>query len=228
MNREIGSVENRGNGKGCFAVILAAGASRRMRCEKARLPWLDGKPLLVWMMERLSASGWRPIVVLGPGQIDDWSAVLPGEALVLNPAPERGKTTSLAAGAQRVSEGAEWILITAVDQPRTSGLYGRLLSEAKAAGELVRVLIPERCGSRGHPVVLSGALRERLQELDEGSLGLRGLLEEYADATCLLPGCDPEELQWDLNLPEDYAAARVFFGSVKGGITKGAKETLES
>jgi molybdenum cofactor cytidylyltransferase len=190
---------------GNFAVILAAGASHRMGREKARLPWLEGKTLLRWMVDALIAAGWQPRAVLGPGQFDDWSAELPAGCAVLNPDPARGKTSSLAAGVQSVPTEARRILITAVDQPRPPALYERLRREAD--GWRDSILLPDHNGRRGHPVVVPGAAREELLALDEHSLGLRGWLDAHRAETLHLPGCDPLWLKWDLNTPDAYEEA---------------------
>jgi len=189
----------------CFAIILAAGRSGRMGQEKAGLPWLDGLPLLHWMAEALLAAGWEPRIVLGPQHIDDWRNILPAEWLVLNPNPEAGKTTSIAAGAANVPNSAEWILMSAVDQPRPPALYRRLRDEAGLYKE--SILVPERAGRRDHPLVLRGTLRQRLLTLSEETGGLRGLLNEEAGNVRLLTNCMPEWLGWDLNTHDAYEDA---------------------
>jgi len=189
----------------CFAIILAAGRSGRMGREKAALPWIDGRPLLQWMAEALLASGWEPRIVLSPQRIDGWRSILPAEWLVLNLHPEAGKTTSIAAGAASVPERADWILISAVDQPRPPALYRRLRGETRRCPE--NFLIPERAGRRDHPVVMRGTLRSRLLNLSEEADGLRGLLDEESDSLRTITDCAPEWLGWDLNTPADYEEA---------------------
>ena len=189
----------------CFAIILAAGRSGRMGREKAGLPWLDGQTLLHWTAEAFLAAGWEPRVVLGPQHIDGWRASLPGEWLVLNPHPEMGKTTSIATGAASIPVSAEWILISAVDQPRPPALYRRLRDETRRCPE--NFLIPERGGRRDHPVVMRGTLRQRLLTLSEESRGVRGLLDEESANIRPFKDCLPEWLGWDLNTPADYEEA---------------------
>jgi molybdenum cofactor cytidylyltransferase len=192
-----------------FAVVLAAGNSGRMGREKARLPWLDGKSLLQWTVDTLTATGWQPLVVLGPEHFAYWDAKLPASCAVLNPDPARGKTTSLAAGVKAVPGNAERILITAVDQPRPAALYERLSRESETSGE--KILVPDHLGRRGHPVVISGSFRNELFSLDEGTLGLRGWLDAHRAETLHLANCDPAWLQWNLNTPAAYEEALMFF-----------------
>lgn len=190
------------------ALILAAGRSSRMGTPKPQLPWLEEKPLLLWLVEKISAGGWRPVVVLGPAEFDFWRESLDGQT-VLNPAPERGKTTSVAIGAARLPVSAKKILITSVDQPRPAALYRQLREIAETRPE--KIVVPDWQGSRGHPVVLCGSLREQLLALGESSLGLRSLLDSHRAETYRVPGCDPSWLKWDLNTPQDYREALAFF-----------------
>lgn len=193
-----------------FALILAAGSSTRMGREKAGLPWLNGLPLLLWMVETLSSAGWRPLVVLGPAQLEFWVPSLPHGCAVLNPHPEHGKTTSLKAGISAVPREAKHILVTAVDQPRPRAVYSRMFDAARSHHQTI--LVPDRDGHRGHPVVLPGHLRGELLETTEESAGLHGLLGRHKVER--LPGFDPRVLQWDLNTPADHEEALRFFESL--------------
>ena len=194
-----------------YAIILAAGQSARMGREKSSLPWLKGQPLLLWMVEKLSAGGWQPVVVLRSEHFAFWKSALPQGCAVVNPEPERGKTTSLATGLHHVPPDAKWLLITAVDQPRPSALYRRLREAAQTHSG--KILVPDRQGRRGHPVVLASSLRNQLMALDESSQGLRGLLDAHREETCRLPDCNPAWLRWDLNTPATYEEALAFFQS---------------
>jgi molybdenum cofactor cytidylyltransferase len=128
---------------------------------------------------------------------------------VLNPDPARGKASSLTCGVEKLSPETKWILISAVDQPRLPALYQRLREEAETSG--ATIIVPTREGSRGHPVVLSGTLRDELLALEEDSQGLRGLLDAYRSETHRLPDGDMEDQQWDMNTPAAYQAALAFF-----------------
>jgi molybdenum cofactor cytidylyltransferase len=193
---------------GFHAIVLAAGQSSRMGREKASLPWLDGKSLLAWTIETLESAGWDSLAVVGPSQLETWNRLLPGR-IVLNPSPELGKHTSLVKGVEQIPSNASHILVTAVDQPRLPLVYLRLREEAQNHSE--RILVPDREGHRGHPVVLNGSLRSALLGVSECTLGLRGLLDAHATETCRLRLCDPAWLRWDVNTLADYDEAFHFF-----------------
>ncbi|HEY5791845.1 MAG TPA: NTP transferase domain-containing protein, partial [Chthoniobacterales bacterium] len=174
------------------------------------LPWLGGQRLLPWMMESLAANGWQPLVVTGPEYFDSWSRELGGERVALNPHPEAGKTTSLAAGISRLPARAEWILLTSVDQPRLPGLYLRLRRAVPPPGGQTLV-VPDWAGRRGHPVVLAASLLPELRALDEDSRGLRGFLDRHDSELMRMPGEPPGSLDWDVNTPEAYQKALAYF-----------------
>ena len=194
---------------GFHAIVLAAGRSSRMTCEKSRLPWIDGKPLLSWMVDSLSAAGWQTNAVLGPESFAWGNSTLPADCAVLNPDPARGKTSSLTCGVERLPFETQWILISAVDQPRRPALYQRLRGEAETGRS--KIIVPARGGSRGHPVILSAILRGELLALEDDSRGLRGLLDAHRSETYRLPDGDTEDQQWDMNTPAAYQAALAFF-----------------
>ena len=85
------------------AIILAAGQSARMGREKSSLPWLEGQPLLLWMVEELSAGGWQPVVVLRPDVRNSLAAETRAGGCQVAP-PHRGGPAP-AAGALSSSAG---------------------------------------------------------------------------------------------------------------------------
>jgi len=180
-----------------------------MKREKSRLPWIDGKPLLSWMVDSLSAAGWQTHAVLGPESFAYWNSILPADCAVLNPDPARGKTSSLTCGVEKLPPETQWILISAVDQPRRPALY-RCLRDAAETGR-GKIIVPAREAHRGHPVVLSATLRGELRNLDETAQGLRGLLDAHRSQTYRLANSDSEDQQWDLNTPDAYGEALAFF-----------------
>ena len=96
-------------------------------------------------------------------------------------------------------------------QPRPKALYRRLREAAQTHGR--KILVPDRQGGRGHPVVLASSFRNELLALDENSQGLRGLLDAHREETGRLPDCNPAWLRWDLNTSGAYEEALAFFQS---------------
>lgn len=188
------------------ALILAAGASDRMGRDKAGLPWLEGELLLPWLMKSLHAASWLPHVVVSPRTASFWRRRLPESVIHVNPHPERGKTTSIAAGLEALAGIPGRLLITAVDQPRPLELYRRLAAPEDDG----TILIPDNGGRRGHPIVFPHRLRNDLASLNEGTLGLRGFLDLHRAETAIL-SCPADWQRWDFNTPGAYEEALEWF-----------------
>lgn len=107
-------------------VLLAAGRSQRMGRPKALLPY-RGQTLLHHATQTLCATGCNPRIVVVSPEVEKRSCWLRDEidvALVVNPDPGRGLSSSLQVALARIEAleaevGApvEGILITLVDQP---------------------------------------------------------------------------------------------------------------
>ncbi|MDX2227021.1 MAG: nucleotidyltransferase family protein [Verrucomicrobiae bacterium] len=190
------------------AIILAAGLSSRMGREKAALPWVGGTTLLEWTVALLVQTGWNPVVVLGSHNYPLWLPRLPQRQLVHNARSQSGKITSLAAGVREVPEEEGFFLVTSVDQPRPGEVY-ELLRQVCLQGN-DPILVPDRAGRRGHPVVFHNRFRADLMHLSEATLGMRGFLDGQAGVIRRVP-CDPRWLSWDCNTPDTYREALDWF-----------------
>ncbi len=188
-------------GKCTFAVILAAGRSRRMGRCKATLAWQQ-QTLLTYQIEQFVQVQVQPIVVLGPHNnhlVDHRLAV----SYVINPDPAQGKISSLRVGLAQVPEPCSTIILSAVDQPRTANLYGQLLEKHTHSEALIT--LPTHQGRKGHPVVVSSCLRPQLNTLSEATQGLRHFLQTFQSELHLIEWS--AEALLDLNTPQEYKAA---------------------
>jgi len=197
------------------AIILAAGASRRMGSPKPLLPWA-GTTLLQHELDTLQdTSVERIVVVLGArselvrrtqGPLGPW---------VYNARWPLGRSTSLARGAAALMRGPapEAIVIQNVDQPTRAEVIERLLDALRATGaDAVQPVYVDAAGREhgGHPVVIRGTLLAALTAATEATEGLRGVLAgrdvrrvEIHDPTVGL----------DLDTPEAYETARAALGA---------------
>ena len=109
------------------AIVLAGGVSRRMGTCKASLAWGEGKTLLSYQIEQFLLAGIKPVVVLGPHNCDRAQDCPPGTAIAINPTPSQGKTSSIFTGLQFIPKDCAVLAISAVDQPRPTEVYQKLL-----------------------------------------------------------------------------------------------------
>jgi molybdenum cofactor cytidylyltransferase len=206
MQQPAGDASRRASPGSRAAIVLAAGASRRMGSPKALLPW-GGMTLAGYAIRELVAAGAsRVVVVLGAGA-DQVLAALPGcEGVVpvVNADYAVGRSSSVRAGAAAVPPGYAALIVQAVDQPCPAEIAEGLYQAVEADG--VDVAIPVFGGRRGHPLGLSGRLIPELAAVREEDLGLRAVVRRHADTTVEVP-VSSDVVHLNLNDPAAYEAA---------------------
>jgi len=184
-------------------IVLSAGLSTRMGEPKALLDW-GGEPLISYQVRQLKEAGCdEVVVVLGHRSDAVHRAIrrLPCRVMV-NARYQMGRAWSLRLGARAVNRDADMIVVVNVDQPRPAALIRQLLFEHKPESAATR---PSHAGHHGHPIVVSGRLRDELLQATDEDEGLRGILRRHAGEIGEVEG-GPECLT-DLNTPEDYRQA---------------------
>ena len=190
-----------------FAVIPAAGESRRMGRAKLLLPWgadtVIGSLLAVLRPPEIFAA----VVIVRPDDAALAAAVRQGGADVCLPAtPPADMRRSVELGLEYIRQRWQpasnegWLLIPA-DHP---------LLEAAPLRELVarwnhgseRILAPTHAGRRGHPTFFRWSLAAEVAALPEGA-GLNQLVRAHAAEVGECPVASPAVLL-DLDTPEDY------------------------
>ena len=215
------------------AVLLAAGASRRMRSLKALLDW-QGRPLIIHQITALRQAGVDEVVVVLGYRADELQArigvnsevyAVGGARCVINSDYARGKTTSIIAGVSQIAgvneraglgdpAGGGPIILLNVDQPRRADTIRRILDAHRNNPDAL-ITIPTYGGKGGHPIVVSRTLRPEMLALSESTQGMRALTERHRDATQRV-ALDAPELLWDVNTPEQYRAALAAAGGDGG------------
>jgi len=196
-----------------LAIVLAAGAGKRMGCPKA-LVKLGGMSFLERIAHTLGEAGLRRrlVVLAGPAGTNGVPAVpdlaVPeGLAIVRNMHPESGMLSSVAAAlSSRHALGAAAALIWPVDCPRVPAAVVRALVErfrAVGSGSRNAVVLPAYGGRRGHPVLFSAALFGVLLAAPPG-VGAREVLRAHAAEILEVEVGSPEILD-DLDTPDDLA-----------------------
>jgi CTP:molybdopterin cytidylyltransferase MocA len=210
MTSENGGVDKEA-GTAVAALILAAGAGRRMGGPKALLEF-RGRLLIERAIDSARAGGCGQVLaVLGAaaGEVQR-RADLRGARVVVNQGWNEGIGSSLRAGLielTRDTESAETetaavdaALVLLVDQPLVGADAVRAVLGAWRAG--ARLAAASYGGRRGHPVLLgrehwSAAAREAA-----GDVGARAFLAAHAAQLVLVP-CDAVADPRDLDVPAD-------------------------
>jgi molybdenum cofactor cytidylyltransferase len=181
------------------AVILAAGASRRLGQPKQLVRW-EGETLLRRAVR--AAQACAPVLVVLGCRAEDMAAELAGlpVTLVPNPEWEEGMAASIRHGVRALPLGAAGALFLVCDQPAVDeALVARLLEAQRAQPEAV--ITCGYAGTRGTPTLFPARCFPQLQEL-QGDRGARGLLQGEAVVVVAFP-----EGAMDVDRPVDLPEA---------------------
>ena len=158
------------------AVILAAGASRRLGYPKQALLW-DGEPLLHRTARVALEAGFAPVSVVVGAAMDASLAALKGlpVQVVANPEWEEGMGASIRAGMAALVPQAPAVLLLVCDQP---GVSRALLDEIAERHRQTpdRVVASVYAGIRGVPALFPARRFAELRALC-GDRGARSLLQ---------------------------------------------------
>jgi molybdenum cofactor cytidylyltransferase len=195
-----------------FALIPAAGHSRRMGRPKLALP-LGARTVLEHVLDALREAGVaESLVVLGPHVADLQPIALAAGALSLL-LPE--ETPDMRATVERGLDWLEeqfrpapvdsWLLVPA-DHPTLRAAVVRALDQALHSQRYASMFVPTYKGRRGHPTLLSWKHVAGFRVHPAGE-GLNTYIRRHAEETAEVPVDEPSIL-WDLDTPSDYERLR--------------------
>ena len=191
------------------ALVLAAGASRRLGRNKLLLPFRGGTVLSATLARVLESPVDRVILVLGhEGELVRRQAGLPEDprlATVDNAQWASGMASSLRTGLEACPE-AEAAIVALGDQPDVEAATVARLVDAFRAGAPLAVPVhadaTARGGERvGHPVLFGRALFAELSAL-EGDTGARQVVERHWASAARVAGVPLR----DVDTEADYVA----------------------
>ena len=195
-------------------LVLAAGASSRMRGADKLLEQVGGAPLIAAQVAKGLASG-LPVIVTLPPDRPQLGTALDGVAvqrLIVTEAAE-GLGASIRAGVAAAPEGAA-VMILLADLPEiTADDLVRMVKAHRADPKSILRATAED-GRPGHPIVFPVWARPELVSL-QGDNGGRDILRRHAARVrpVALPG---RHAVTDLDTPEDWAAWRAGQQKEKG------------
>lgn len=185
-----------------WAIILAAGESKRMKVPKMLLPF-DGKPMIEKVILNVKGSDVSDIlVVLGSFRDEIIAAIedLPAR-YCYNEHYRDGMLSSVKCGFRNLPEDFDAVLVFPGDQPFIEpGVINKMISAFRQTK--TGIIVPVYRKKRGHPVLISSKYRDDVYSL-AGNEGLRAL-------SSLHPGdvfevnIRSQGILKDFNTKEDY------------------------
>lgn len=186
------------------AVVLAAGASRRMEGKNKLLLDVGGKPMVRRTVETVLAFGAVETVIVTGHDANAVGAALADlpVTLVHNRDHQHGQPTSVAAGVRALRKAVDAVMVILGDQPLLTVDDLRALVTAYQDLDGRSILIPEHDGKRGNPIVFAA---RHIPEVVHGGvrIGCRHLIETHGDAVARIAMAS-EAFTVDCDTPEDY------------------------
>ena len=191
------------------ALVLAAGASRRMRGRDKLMEPVAGVPVLRRVVEAALASRADRVLVVLPPDAQARRGALAGSAaeIVVAQDAAEGMAASLGAGMRALGEATDAVVILLADMPETEAAgIDRLIAafDPEERREICRAVAED--GTPGHPVLFGRRFFEALAGLS-GDRGARDVVTASPEfiADVAMAGRAPLV---DLDTPEDWAAWR--------------------
>ena len=189
-----------------WAVILAAGESRRMGTQKLLLPFGEATVVEAVVRTALASMVDRAVAVVGADGEAVRARLEPrGADIAVNARFAEGKLTSIQAGLRALPPDAEAAVVMLGDQPfLPPAVVDLVIRGYRVSGR--GIVIPVFRGRRGHPVLVDLKYRDEVLAFDPAD-GLRRLLRTHPDDIAEVETDDPNILR-DLDTPEDYAGLK--------------------
>lgn len=185
-----------------WAVILAAGASTRMKTQKLLLPY-RGKSIIETVVHAARSLVHDNIVVVLGSHHEQIRKQIGMETLtyVVNPDYMEGMHTSVICGFRAVPRDARAVLVFLGDQPHVPENVARILAEAWHNHQK-GIFIPVFEGRRGHPVLFDIGYLPDIENLDPAQ-GLRSVISNNKSDIFEVE-CQTPEILTDVDTPVDY------------------------
>jgi molybdenum cofactor cytidylyltransferase len=188
-------------------IVLAAGASRRMKQPK-QLLLFEGKTLLRRAVETAVESDYKPVVVVLGAYFEEIKteiADLPVE-IVFNEDWQSGLSSSLNLGIEKLLRAAPEVgalVVTLADQPFVTAEHLNLLGEKfNRTGK--PVIAAEYNQTLGVPALFSRIIFDDFKDLS-GDKGAKPIIEKHRES---LAAVDLPEAAFDIDTPQDFAGLK--------------------
>ncbi len=189
-----------------WAVLLAAGESRRMGSPKLLLPYGEKTILETVLLNLLSSRVEQVLVVLG-SQWRRIRRIIQGYNIqtVINPCFRQGMLSSIQRGIDALPSSCQAAVIALADQPAIpaeviDSLINAYIHKKKG------LIVPVYRKKRGHPLLLDLKYKQEIRGLDP-AVGLRQLLQRHPQDVLEVRVSSPSVLR-DIDDRSDYEKAK--------------------
>lgn len=185
-----------------WAIILAAGASTRMKRQKLLLPF-NGKTIIETVVENVASSvGSNILVVLG-SHAEEIKSLIENQKVqfCVNESFLNGMLSSAICGFRALPHEAKAALVFLGDQPQIPPQATNLVIEVWMKSKK-GIVMPTFNGRRGHPVLIETRYKSEIEKLDP-ERGLKTLSEKYKDDVFEVE-CEIPEILRDIDTQEEY------------------------
>lgn len=192
------------NSKPIGVIILAAGLSSRMGQFKLLLNWLDDKPILVHIVEKVLALSPATVIVVTGHRADDVRQALSGYDVTFahNADYADGEIlSSMKVGLRAMPDDVRAAMVVPADLPR---IPVTIMQDVIAAHEAETIIAPRYEGQRGHPVLLDRYFWQAFLDLPADGMP-RDVLQANKDRLHLIDVNDDGILA-DVDTPQAYQA----------------------
>ncbi|MFB0519784.1 MAG: NTP transferase domain-containing protein [Acidobacteriota bacterium] len=185
-----------------WALILAAGESKRMGKPKLLLPFGEKTIIETVINNIIKSKVEKAMVVLG----SDWEKIekkikdLPVK-IIVNPHYTRGMLSSVQQGFHALPQDTQAVLVVLGDQPAVSSdVINEIIEAFQRTGK--GIVVPIYKGNRGHPVLMDMKYRHEVEKLSP-EVGLRGIVYNHPEDVLEVEVATPDILR-DIDDASDY------------------------
>ena len=185
-----------------WAMILAAGESKRMKSSKLLLPFAEKTIIETVIDNVISSEADKTLVVLGAEQkrIEDKIQKYQVDTIV-NRDYKKGMLSSVQLGFKTIPDEAEAVLVLLGDQPSISpSIIDKIIDAFRSSKK--GIILPTYENDRGHPVLIDLKYRGEVESLSP-EVGLRGVVYGHPEDIHEVEVDDPSILR-DIDTLEDY------------------------
>lgn len=185
-----------------WAMILAAGESRRMSQSKLLLPFGE-KTIIETVVEKVVSSKVNnTLVVLGSERekVEEKIKNFPVK-VAFNPDYRKGMLSSVLCGFKTLPEETQAVVVVLGDQPSVSKeVIDKIVDAYQKIGKGIVLPVYEK--ERGHPVIIDMKYKDEVENLSP-DIGLRGTVYSHPEDILEVEVDTPEILQ-DIDDEADY------------------------